>query len=284
MKIIVFLVLAFISLQSAMAIEEADITFRIIGNSVFTEQNIIFREPSAYAINLPDDAQSVVVEADSKETKNSSVFGKNISVKYTTKEYIDAKSFIADIKFPEEAENLSIQLVLPIDTILEQPVGKSGSSPSVFPRATSVKSDGQHIILSWERKNVSAEEGLPIFVRYRKQQNIAWILVPVILAFFAALGIITKWKKPRIKKQVLHKKEAVPKRKPGLGIEEHLKEDEAQIVSILKQREGQCEQGTLRVVTGFSKAKLSGLLMELEDRKIVYKEKRGKKNLVFLRE
>jgi uncharacterized membrane protein len=40
----------------------------------------------------------------------------------------------------------------------------------------------------------------------------------------------------------------------------------------------------LRVITGFSKAKLSGLLKELEERNVVYKEKRGKKNLVFLRE
>jgi uncharacterized membrane protein len=65
---------------------------------------------------------------------------------------------------------------------------------------------------------------------------------------------------------------------------EHLKEDEKQIVRVLKQKEGSCEQGTLRIVTGFSKAHLSRLLSELEARKIVHKEKRGKKNLVFLKE
>jgi uncharacterized membrane protein len=75
-----------------------------------------------------------------------------------------------------------------------------------------------------------------------------------------------------------------PKKAPSVwNIENHLKEDEEQVVNILKQREGNCEQGTLRVITGFSKAKLSGLLMELEARKIVHKEKRGKKNLVFLK-
>jgi uncharacterized membrane protein len=63
----------------------------------------------------------------------------------------------------------------------------------------------------------------------------------------------------------------------------HLKDDEQQIVRILKKRKGSCEQGTLRVVTGFSKASLSRLISELEARKIIYKEKRGKKNLIFLK-
>ena len=66
--------------------------------------------------------------------------------------------------------------------------------------------------------------------------------------------------------------------------EKHLKEDEKQIVNILKTREGKCEQGTLRVVSGMPKSSLSRVLKELEERNIIYKEKRGKKNMVFLRE
>ena len=59
--------------------------------------------------------------------------------------------------------------------------------------------------------------------------------------------------------------------------------DEEQIITILKNKEGSCEQGTLRVITGFSKATLSRLLSELETRNVIHKEKRGKKNLVFLK-
>ena len=66
-------------------------------------------------------------------------------------------------------------------------------------------------------------------------------------------------------------------------IEKHLKENENVIINILKQRNGQAEQGTLRVVSGFPKASLSRILKELEERKVIFKEKRGKKNLVFLR-
>ena len=65
--------------------------------------------------------------------------------------------------------------------------------------------------------------------------------------------------------------------------EKHLKEEEKQVVNILKQRESQAEQGTLRIVSGLPKSTLSRILKELEERNIIYKEKRGKKNMVFLR-
>jgi len=64
----------------------------------------------------------------------------------------------------------------------------------------------------------------------------------------------------------------------------HLKEDEAQIVRVIMRREDhQIEQGTLRVITGMPKATLSRILKELEERNIIFKEKRGKRNMVFLR-
>ena len=73
----------------------------------------------------------------------------------------------------------------------------------------------------------------------------------------------------------------------SLGIapemERHLKEDERLIIEVLKAKNSRSTQAQLRVATDFSKARLSRLLMELEDRKIVLKEKEGKRNLVFLK-
>ena len=66
-------------------------------------------------------------------------------------------------------------------------------------------------------------------------------------------------------------------------IDKFLKEEERRIVNILKQREGICSHATLRVIGNFSKATLSRLLAELEERNIIKKEKRGKKNIVILR-
>jgi uncharacterized membrane protein len=79
------------------------------------------------------------------------------------------------------------------------------------------------------------------------------------------------------------KTEGVREPWPEYVPDKHLKDDERQIVNILKARESQCEQGTLRVVSGMPKSSLSRILKELEERNIIYKEKRGKKNMVFLR-
>ncbi|PIN86955.1 hypothetical protein COV19_02055 [Candidatus Woesearchaeota archaeon CG10_big_fil_rev_8_21_14_0_10_44_13] len=66
-------------------------------------------------------------------------------------------------------------------------------------------------------------------------------------------------------------------------VDKYLKEDERAVVNILRQRGGICSQSTLRIAGNFSKATLSRLLVELEQRNIIKKEKRGKKNLVILR-
>ncbi len=96
------------------------------------------------------------------------------------------------------------------------------------------------------------------------------------------------------KKQKKEKKTVEEHKEPTteLSVDEHvfeddilkyLKEDEKIIARILKQRDGCCEQATLRLVSGFSKAKLSRLLSDMAERGVVKKEQKGKKNLIFIR-
>ena len=59
--------------------------------------------------------------------------------------------------------------------------------------------------------------------------------------------------------------------------------DEIVVIKVLKLKNGSTTQSTLRIATGFSKATLSRLLMELEQRKIIVKEKKGNKNLIILK-
>lgn len=89
--------------------------------------------------------------------------------------------------------------------------------------------------------------------------------------------------KKKTSKISAQKTEPFPEYVPQFSSEHHLKEEEKQIVNILKDREGRVEQGTLRIVTGMPKSSLSRVLKELEDRNIICKEKRGKKNIVFLK-
>jgi DNA-binding MarR family transcriptional regulator len=66
-------------------------------------------------------------------------------------------------------------------------------------------------------------------------------------------------------------------------VDKYLKEDERTVISILRQRGGIVSQSTLRIAGNFSKATLSRILKELEERNIIKKEQRGNKNLVILK-
>ena len=68
------------------------------------------------------------------------------------------------------------------------------------------------------------------------------------------------------------------------GVNRYLKEDERIIVNVLRMKHNSCSQATLRVVTDFSKARLSRLLAELDERGVIYKEQQGRKNMITLRD
>ena len=82
--------------------------------------------------------------------------------------------------------------------------------------------------------------------------------------------------------------DSIPKRleeqsKLERDFEQFLKDDEKEVVNILKLKDGSCDQGTIQIMTQFSKAKVSDLISELESRKIIIKRKKGRKNLIILR-
>ena len=88
------------------------------------------------------------------------------------------------------------------------------------------------------------------------------------------------------------KPEPVPKKKvkvqkpaqdsQDIKIENYLKEDERIVINIIKMKNNSCSQATIQVVSNFSKAHLSRILAELTERGVVFKERRGRKNIITL--
>jgi uncharacterized membrane protein len=76
---------------------------------------------------------------------------------------------------------------------------------------------------------------------------------------------------------------AMKPEKNGNDVDRYLKEDERIVINVLRMKHDSCTQATLRVVTDFSKARLSRILSELEERGIIYKEQQGRKNLITLK-
>jgi uncharacterized membrane protein len=164
----------------------------------------------------------------------------------------------------------------------------------VFPKPDELETDGRSLNVIWKKSDVKKDSELPFMVRYtipgKTLLIVIIISVIIIIAGYVSYRIWRKKSMPHTQRsRTRKKKNRLPvgnasAAKEGFKLERHLKEEEEQVVRILKSRDNQCEQGTLRVVTGFSKAYLSGLLKELEARNVVSKEKRGKKNLIFLKE
>ena len=278
-KLLIVLAFMLLALPSVCAeIQSFNIDFTISVGRVYVAEDISFANKSQFEIDLPLDAKDVSLNLDGLDYKpsvlNETVYGKKIKISYLTKQFIDNKNFIVDFTYPDLIRNVSLRLNLPSNMELAKPVEeKTLASNAIFPKATRITTDGQRIKIGWEKFNVKKGDSISILVMMAEKKDYSY-LVYILIVIIVALIVYISVRKPKIKTIV---KTRTSK------IEEHLKEDEEQIVRILKSREGQCEQGTLRVVTGFSKAKLSGLLQELEDRKIIHKEKKGKKNLVFLK-
>jgi len=72
--------------------------------------------------------------------------------------------------------------------------------------------------------------------------------------------------------------------KNGKDVDRYLKEDERIVINVLRMKHNSCTQATIRVVTDFSKARLSRILSELEERGIIFKEQQGRKNLITLKD
>jgi len=259
-------------------IENFRIGFTISLPKIYVVQDVSFKTAGNFEIELPQDASQILLSVDGKAVNITAekfdAKGSKIHFEYLTRNFIDKNNFVMGLEYPDDIKNLSITLNIPSSLELSKPIEeKALSSGSVFPMPSRIATDGQRMSIGWDVLDAKKGDSMSILVMLKPRRDYTYLIyILIALAVVAVIYAVLKRKKVQTIIRTRTRK-----------IEEHLKEDEAQVVRILKSRERQCEQGTLRVVTGFSKAKLSGLLKELEDRKIIYKEKRGKKNIIFLK-
>ncbi len=308
LRIAYVLLLAFaliLPCASSLEIESESYDFYIVGSSVYVEEDIVFEGSvtGAFRLSIPEDAEGVSLYIDDEPAEYAGIqrlsSAKEIRINYITKSLLDKGNFLANIKAGHNISKLSVKLVLEEGESIRKEKSNGLTTPSVFPKPTEITSDGRSIILLWEKPDFQKDEEFSMYVRIKRKTS---YMPAVIVLVILAIAILIAYKKGILKfpaKEKKHEKKEKPEEKevkkeakieklpePEKELEffKNLKEDEQQVIRVLKAREGSCEQGTLRIVTGFSKARLSRLLMELEARKVIYKEKRGKKNLIFLKD
>ena len=138
----------------------------------------------------------------------------------------------------------------------------------VNPKPKSVYSDGQRIILLWEKRNVDTVFEISALMEpLGTQQNVALLVGVVLLVLLGGAGIWVLVKKRRTKKVSY----------PALI------ENERIVTEILqKAKDNVLWQKQIQIKSGFSKVKLSRVIRSLEQRGVVKKEPWGNTNKISL--
>jgi uncharacterized membrane protein len=285
--LILAVLVMFASFAYAADIKTYSNSFNIVGANVVVQTDVIFNNKTTKTLEfqLPDDYEALSAYIDSNPVKadvNDNLLKINlnqntkVSFNYVTSEFIDRDNFLVNLEQNYDADNLLIKLALPEGATLKKPIKEGDlTSGSIYPKPTDSKTDGRSLIFYWLKTDVKQGDETSIFVQFESRKFPVWVVALIVLLVAAGAVLLVLYLRKKSETKIIIEKEDL--------VEKHLKEDEEQIVNVLKLKGGQCEQGTLRIATGFSKATLSRLLSELEERNVVSKEKRGKKNLVFLK-
>ncbi len=180
-------------------------------------------------------------------------------------------SYDQSVRIP--TEQFVIRFVLPTGTALME--REDGFSP-YFPEGGIVGStdDGRHITVTWSEENPSLGSDYSYRVFYEQVTQIysnPWFYpVASLLILLLALAsfMLLRFRKARKIKTVLSV----------------LHEGERKVIELLIGKEGICDQKFLVKETGFSKAKMSRIILDLEERGLVTKTRRGRTNIIELSE
>jgi len=248
------------------------------------EKNILVRHyfdsASELELRLPKDFTVLEINSEYKLEESSKYYlikinsANNLSIKYITQSMISKSknrySFVSR-NYLNKMQN--VRLVLPESAVILE-------DGLVFPEPDLISSDGRSIILTWNDYN---EKQIIVDYEFLKDKKFIQYSIILIIIIIFALYLILQRKifKRKIKKLKGKNKKTNTKSE---AIEEHLIESEKAIISELKKSEkNQLWQKHLQTKTGFSKAKLSRVIRNLESRNLIQKIPMGNTNKIKLK-
>ena len=179
--------------------------------------------------------------------------------------------FETDIETPQDVSRMVGKVVLGKGFILISEPKEATTLVPFTPKDGTEGSDGRRIFVIWERNDLEKGEGLDMSLTYERtspvpQDNMIFLVLGiVILVILLILGLRFKIEQPK-----------------GEDIERILKKDERTVIKIIKNSGGNCKQREIVRETDFSKAKVSRLIRDLEERGLIKVEKAGRTNKIYL--
>lgn len=243
---------------------------------------------STYTIEFNQIQDSVVV----KETSSN-----NQTKYYNEPETLEISGnnlyFLKKITFLEDYSEVKIKINLDEGVVVNQ--------NQIFPSGYTFESDGKIISIVWNLKEVKPSQTFTIFAELKdtnKDFNFYFVLILgvlfVIVIFYLILDKLIFKKRRQIEKQKIQQKigqapVVTTSESKDKAVQEnekyaYLLDTEKKVIDSLKQAErNELWQKQIQNITGFSKAKVSRLINNLEQRNLVKKINFGNTNKIRLR-
>lgn len=163
-------------------------------------------------------------------------------------------------QFSVPVHSFSIEITIPADMAVVSPI---------YPTPTSFYSYRENLVVKWKKEDLQEGEEFLVLVGYKpvtappsQRYLIYYLGITACMAFISGL-YLGRREKPT---------------------PEYVVADEKVILDTIRKAGGKTIQSDLVKSTGFSKAKVSKILSELESRNVIRKEKYKRSNLIFLEE
>ena len=201
--------------------------------------------------------------------------GRALNIKFTTKETIkkmeEQYQFSANVKTPQDVDEYLLKVVLEQGIVLIEEPDVSTTIVPYSPTDGTRGSNGREIFVEWEREGVKKGEGIDATVNYEtvngmvpENNNTVFILIGILILIIAIMLSVRTKKENEVDISVL-------------------KKDEKMIIDIIKSNAGMCKQRHVVRETDFSKAKVSRLIKDLEERGLIRTEKVGRTNRLYIK-
>ena len=207
-------------------------------------------------------------------TSNFGSVGLNFAAKNTFLKNV-GKSYLFETasKTPLDSNKMRLKIKLQEGFVLSEKEG----IPSFSPETGTQSSDGRRIYVFWEKENVKKGEGITANVVFESLQKPEpkeidsgiFVILGVLVVIIALLVV-----------GILFYKKSHTGMKPAIQV---LKDDERKVVEILQNRQGQAKQRDIQADGDFSKATLSRLIKNLEERGVITTERMGRTNKIYLK-
>lgn len=289
-----WLVLLALQLVQGAAIDKTITTAVLEDSSAqITSQYVIVSDRlETLNVQIPSDVKNVKADLDDAEREckieNSTALcgstraGTHVfTIRYTSKEVLanlqDRQLFKFSEQLPFKTSEYTFVLKLPVGTIIPQEEGKEADF-FITPKPSQVLSDGQRIIITWNASDTTEFSVSAVL------QPLRTLTFPIVLGLIVlGAGASAIWyysrykrapKKTSIKKKAAKQEVLVPQ----------FVEHEQQVVQLITTAPNhEIWQKQLLVKTGFSKAKLSRIIRNLEERGVVVKTIYGNTNKISIR-